>query len=542
MIFSPQTLGAPRLTQELRRVEALPRRTWSDAEAADLCRRFEALFARSPDARLFPLQAVALFGLGTVGGLFAPLGVGEGKTLIAFLAPSVTNAKRPLLVIPGELQGKTARDRERYAKAWTLPPLPVVTYQALSVVQGATKLESLKPDLLILDEAHRAKNFKDAACAKRLRRYLTAHPNTIVVCLSGTMTTRSLHDYAHLCAWCLGERSPVPLVWRDLECWAAALDEADGRQVAPGALAVLGPAATRAEARETFQRRLVETPGVVASTAAQGCSASIRVTAVEPPPSRVIDDAFHRLRTLWELPDGSPLVDVLEVYRAARQLALGFFSRWDPAPPKSWLRARAEWGAFVRKVLSHSRTLDTEKQVKLAHPDAPELVVWEAVRASFEPNPTPVWLCPSVLDFTSRWLMRTNGFVWTDSVAFGEAAAEQAGYPYHGAGGGEPLTRAVLSWHSQSEGRNLQRWSRNLVLGWPGGNKRSEQLMGRTHRAGQDADEVVFETLIACREHHDAFWKSHREATYVRQTTGAQQKLLLADYEFAITGNGPRWT
>ena len=63
----------------------------------------------------------------------------------------------------------------------------------------------------------------------------------VLYALSGTITKRSLHDFAHILEWCLGKRRmPLPSTQRDLEDWARAIDvdkERDFRpRMLPGAL------------------------------------------------------------------------------------------------------------------------------------------------------------------------------------------------------------------------------------------------------------------------------------------------------------------
>ncbi len=111
--------------------------------------------------------------------------------------------------------------------------------------------------------------------------------------------------------------------------------------------------------------------------------------------------------------------------------------------------------------------------------------------------------------------------------------------PYYGRGGlspsGEfidnaPTNRAIVaSIESNFEGRNLQHWSRALIVSPPQNGGRWEQILGRLHRDGQEAHEVLFEVLVTCIEHYHAIWRSLRDATYTEDTQGVPQKLLQAD-------------
>jgi hypothetical protein len=303
-----------------------------------------------------------------------------------------------------------------------------------------------------------------------------------------------------------------------------------------------------------FRRRLVETPGVVA-TKETPIDSSIEVQAVEPPTSHAIDRAFDTLRNAWETPDGWPIADGLAMFRHARELALGFFYRWNPRPPKHWLDARREWCSYVRQVLKHSRTLDSELQVRRAHPNARVLQRWLSVRDDFEPNTEPVWLCESVLNLASDWADKHGGIVWTEHTCFGMRLWED-GLRYYGRRGQDPRGRAIddhppgkamiASIQSNAEGRNLQAWCENLVISPPPNGQQWEQLIGRTHRDGQTADAVSFDVFTGCAEHVGAIHQAVRDCEYVLDSTGSPQKLLLAaldvpDATSIALRSGARW-
>jgi hypothetical protein len=75
----------------------------------------------------------------------------------------------------------------------------------------------------------------------------------------------------------------------------------------------------------------------------------------------------------------------------------------------------------------------------------------------------------------------------------------------------------------------LQRWSRNLVVAPPTSGKAWEQLLGRTHREGQQADEVSFEVFLPIQELKDCFERARADAKYLEETYGNRQKLNYAD-------------
>lgn len=561
------------LTQDLIRIANLPRRTWTPEEAQALADQMTQ-HLRTPNGqmRLFPVQAVALFELATVGGLFAPIPVGGGKSLASLLAPTVLQRVRgtgfrPLLIVPASLIKKTERDMQMLAEHWQIARfLKIMSYEYLGRAQAAQALEEFQPDLMFLDECHRAKNKRSAAVARRLTRFFAQHPGVVCAAASGTITTRSVQDYAHILRWCLpAAQTPVPLHFADLEMWSAALDERrgfDGR-ADPGELKILCNAEEqklwgrepRKAARLAFRRRLIETPGVVAAHESR-VGASLVIRAVRPKVAPVVDEAFKKLR-LWETPDGWPIPDGLTMARHARELVMGFYYIWNPRPPREWLEPRRLWCKFVREKLKHSRTLDSELQVRQwaeSIPFCEELQAWLEVKDSFEPNTEPVWLDTSTLDFAADWAHKNKGIIWTEHQCVGERLARDYGLPYYGKKGLDSAGRfiddhpanqsLVASVASNGTGRNLQKWANNLVLGLPPNGALDEQLLGRTHRPGQESDEVNFDVVITCAEHLEGLMQAKRDARYIEHTTGSPQKLLLATIDLPpdfFVGTGPRW-
>ena len=562
---SPET-STVKLNEELRRIERLPRRMWDNTAEQLALEMTELLRTSWGVMQLRPIQAVALYDIGIAGGLFGPLRVGAGKTLISLLAPVVAFAKRPLLLVPASLVGKTERDRKLLRMHWRLPnQIRVMSYEWLGRVQAAEALEDYAPDLVIADEVHRLKNPR-AACTRRMRRFMTAHPKTKFVGMSGTVTKRSILDYAHILKWSHAPKAaPLPQWYGDLELWADALDERKGqiKRANPGALRVLcndeenelWESEPRRAARQAYRRRLVETPGVVA-TKETPIDASIRIQDIEPPPSAAIDAAFSDLRYQWITPDEWPIMDGLTMFRHARELALGFYYIWNPRPPSYWLDARREWCAFVRKVLGHSQKLDSELQVRRKFADSDECQGWLAVRGDFVPNTEPRWIDDSVIKFCIKWAKKNTGIVWTEHTCFAERLAEVSGLPYYGRKGLDanncmieehPANKSLIaSIRSNSTGRNLQAWHNNLITSMPANGLQTEQLFGRTHRDGQEADEVSFDVLVSCAEHAGAFWQAKRDSEYVLDSTGSPQKILVADIDVVTADSimlrtGARW-
>lgn len=524
--------GSVRDSAELKRIRALPRRT----EPPRGCDRLSDVLTLDGAQTLRPVQAQSLGELHEQRGLLGLVRVGGGKTLVTYLAPVMVDAKRPLLIVPAKLVKKTERDFAELAQHWQGGGLVVKSYEWLSHMNHATFLDSYKPDMIVADECHKLKNVR-AACTRRVGRYMSAHPETIFVGLSGTLTKRSLMDFAHMAQWALGDGAPVPLTYKDLVEWCGALDESPIDLYEVGALKQFDEGDG---VRVGVQRRIRETPGVV-STTETPIDASLVIhdwwSDYEQP--REISDALEVLYEQWQTPSGIELVSAADVWRTARELALGFYYVWKETPPKKWLAARKRWAAFAREVLLRSRTLDTPAQVAQRFADDERVEAWQVIRDSYTPVVVPVWITREVVERAAQWARDRAGIVWTDLVAVGVALRGQ-GVPYYGEmgldGSGKPIENATggiaASVAANKEGRNLQHYSRNLILTPPTTGSDWEQLLGRTHRDGQMADEVSAEVFLGCAENAKAFTQAKADATYQQQLTGNPQKLLEATVTF----------
>lgn len=533
-------------TQELRRVLQLPRRVWTEDEGLGELVDYLTAAYKTPHGlmRLHAAQAMALGELSVYGGLFAPLAVGSGKTLVSLLASRAVSAVRPLLLIPAKLRGKTEAAIEAALEHWEFTPPKVLTYELLARDRGVTELEAYAPDLIIADEAHRLKNPR-AACTRRVKRYLGTDPRIHYVDLSGTTVKRSINDYAQRLAWAVGpERYPLPVGWSERRDWALALDPQtpDHERPRPGGLLLF---CDKGESlQEGYGRRLTETPGVISTPPRGGCAASIHIQKWDFPVCLAARRALKTLRELWELPNGETFCEAVDLWRHARSIACGFYYQPETPPPEAWSRARKAWHRFVRHTLAHRRSYDTELQVARACaagvlPRA-EHVAWVDIRDIYTPKRKAHWVCDCMLQKAARWASERKGIVWVEHVAFGEALAEASGLPYYHAQGlnasGESIEDArdssiIASIAACAEGFNLQHYSDNLVTAPPASGTTWEQLIGRTHRYGQQADEIAISVALTLREQQAALKQSIKDAIYIQETTKQEQKLLLADIE-----------
>jgi hypothetical protein len=572
-------------SSELRRVLGLARRTWDPAKREAVTERLSAAL-RMPGsrARLKPLQAMALAEFGLMGGCFAPLPTGEGKTLLTLLAPRMIACRSPLLIAPATLLEKTEEEEAIYRRDWALPPMiQKESYQTLGRVGSADKLDSYKPDCLMLDEGHFIKN-PSAGVTRRVLRYLRWARDfgyrVHVLFLTGNPMGTSIKDFAHILPFCLSaDRSPVPANDLDLTEWSRALDHdvPEHRRLEPGYLLELcrpGEPVTVG-----FQRRLRDTPGVILSEQPPlpiPLVCRTHVLDLDP----VQDQAIARLRQDWVTPDEIMCADGMEVWRHMREITTGFYEVWVPRAPIEWRGPRSAWYSECRDILtSNRRNLDTEDQVARyveAHPDhypgALDLLrAWRKVYPTFTPNPQAHWISHKVIDWIGAWARDPKHgagqcWIWTERPSVGAMLRERCGIPYYGQDGLDETTGrysrhhgtpgapaqgpACLSIRANGTGLNLQHYHRNLVVDVPASPILMEQMLARAHRPGQLAPAVSADFLIGSIEDVEAFWRAHALALRSQELTGQPQKICHALLEDVLTTHdvgrgayrGPRWT
>jgi hypothetical protein len=76
------------------------------------------------------------------------------------------------------------------------------------------------------------------------------------------------------------------------------------------------------------------------------------------------------------------------------------------------------------------------------------------------------------------------------------------------------------------KGKNLQAWNRQLVIEPPASGTVWEQLLGRTHRQGQRADDVIAVVYQHTDRVRAAVDRATAQARYIEQTQGTPQKMV----------------
>lgn len=569
-------------SKEFERIAALPRRQPRDWEQIAL--ELTALL-KTPEGTmtLRPIQAQALVEMGEQRGLFGSIVVGGGKTLISLLSPYVFDADRAILFLPAALVQKTVNESRVLAKHWRIRMPRLISYDEMGREAAEQLLQGQRPDLIIGDEIHRLKNWK-AGVTRRVARYMRQNPETPMVVMSGTVMKKTLQDFAHIVQWTHKDAAPVPLNDGELEEWANALDEGINplRRTDPGPLVDWCPEHTPTpeepyldeltRARRGFHDRFTSTPGVVA-TSTENVACSLYINILEYETNAATEANFATLRRDWATPDEWDIGEAAVAWMYARELAIGLHYVWDPRPIQAWRDARKAWNGYVRAALSKSRTLDTEKTVvtaledgRLDDADGREvLATWRKIQieSGFVINPDFHWHDDAALDVCVKWAKKGPGIIWVEHTFFGKELSKRTGLPYFGAKGldvnGRNLSDLVESINDKREkpgvilasvaacgtGFNLQPWRRNLITAVPAGAATWEQLLGRTHRPGQMADDIEVDVMIGCREHWEGWERAVAGAQAIQDTLGQPQKLILADRNFRFDiriKSGQRWS
>lgn len=537
--------GFVRNTAELKRVVALPRSIWNDRTDVDglIDLLTEEYSLPLGSMRLRPVQAVTLESLADNSGAFGLIGVGEGKTLITYLAPLVVNSERPLLIVPAKLKQKTIIEFAELAKHWQHTDIKVISYEWLSRIGAAEFLDEFQPDLVIADEAHKLKN-PSASVTRRVVRYLR-DTRAIFLPMSGTVANRSLMDFHHLLALAVGaETMPLPAPAAECKVWAQAVDEKVKGRARAGALRFLlndDEKPSLSNIRSAVGRRIHQTFGVV-NTQKKSVDASIVVSTFSPRMDKYIEQLIRNLISARVTPTGEEAMPT-DVHRHLRTLVSGFFYRWDPPPPRAWSKARSWWKSYARDILEQEdERFDSELQVANGVDrgdlnDGGALDGWREIRDEFKPNSVPEWITEHPL---REALKRDSGntIFWVEHIATGQKLEEISGLPYyHRLGmssegdfiGQHKSGSLIASIASNAEGRNMQHYAHNVIVTPPASGRTMEQLMGRTHRTGQKADEVGFEIMTGHPSIVGHLQQAIADARFIHATTGQPQKLLLAD-------------
>ncbi len=481
---------------------------------------------------LKPIQAQALDEFATTNGGFFSIKVGGGKTLIAFLLPTLVQAGSPVFLTKPKLVLQAQRMYAEYSNHWRLPEIQFVSYSALSSIKHASILYDLTPDLIICDEAHTFTT-GNSVRTKRFKHYLRSHPHTNVVFMSGSLVKGSLKKYAPLANLALGPMSPLPRTYPVMEEWAAALDPGPF-QTPPGRLLEFCTPGETVE--EGVGRRIFETVGCITSGNKEA-STTNTFKVFKPKMCKEIHELLKKQNETWETPGGEVFMTALEKWRHDGELSCGFYYKrvWPNNEPKDlqnrWLDARREWKRELREFIrSQGRIgLDSPKLVEMAAGagkiEFHNWKAWEEIKPLAKPKTEAVWVTMEYVEALKQWAQEhQNGLMWYEHDALGQMLIKHL----NAFKGIKVLSRPGFG--TGTDGLQKE-FNKQLFTFPPSSQDMWEQTLGRLDREGQKSEEI--ETWVAwhTKAARGAFTSALEEAIVQQRLTGTNHKLVISDKE-----------
>tara|TARA_R110002012_G_scaffold39245_1_gene108667 strand:- start:11064 stop:13061 length:1998 start_codon:yes stop_codon:yes gene_type:complete len=323
------------------------------------------------------------------------------------------------------------------------------------------------------------------------------------------------------------------------------------------------------EARDAFRRRLESTAGVVLT---KDASCPARLVIEELTTAGAFAPEVAAFDSTWRLPNGEEIVEAKDAARHRRTLKWGFYRTWDwasvgfpgrPADPEAgfeavppgdheWLDARRDWASALKNYLdNHARVgfdspalvRDAAKAGDLGSAMLGTWLRWAAVADRYwsrdpetaakqqQPPGLVLWIDRertqrAMRETITEWKSQVGrGVIWYSSPTL-EPFLESLGFATFGRGTDVPYNSCdfpACSIIVHGTGKNLQAWSEGLILQPPASNYRWEQLIGRHHRPGQEADEVRVRLV------GELPGAAMQEAVAAMDIGGQRPRLLLAD-------------
>lgn len=555
---APKLVSAEAARTEMDRILRIKREALEDT-GADLSRKWTEALRKHPNAPpLRPIQGVALEVASRAAapkGMIGNVTVGGGKTLIFALIPQVTQVERPVLLLEPSLVEPAQREWWLWAKHYWFEPPNVLPYSILSSPQGTDVLERMSPGAVLADECQALKAYT-AARTRRFLRYMVANPHVRFFGLTGTLTTTSIKDYAHLAELALREETPIPLVDDLLDLWASVLSaegEPNGRAYyhlrplakwagVPEPKEDCKEAEKKAAFQNAYSERWHQTPGTV-NTSGSSCDARIELRGHRFALPDALKDAMREARSGWVRPDGVEIVDGLDMARVMKQMSMGFYYIWDwpdGEEDKDYVEARRAWGRGAHGwVERHGRRgLDSPGLLdkSLAKSGTPEELLgdwntWQKQKEKPDPPTKAVWIdYTPVLEAVAWASQHERAILWFSNNAVGEAL-QDFGIPTLWAGVPDPKRTPVvaLSIAVYHRGFNLQAWDTQLVMEPPTSGAIWEQLIGRTHRYGQQSDVIHIDVMQHAWPLVRAMARARDRSRYIEASSKQPQKLLMAN-------------
>ena len=339
--------------------------------------------------------------------------------------------------------------------------------------------------------------------------------------------------------------------------------------------------------RAAYRHRLNTCPGVVASSDMEiGTSlilSNTKATGHTREGWQKLLDLIDDVETRWVTPNGDEIEHAIHTYKWLYELNSGFYNElvWPEteefarrrktsvedahttlALAQSYHRLHQDYARNLRDwIKSRARPgLDTPFTIgsdMLAHGDKNVGKAlyrsWKTMKdADFDDRPdrdsNAIRVCDHKIEEALVWasnLKEPRGIIWVFHKEIGEWAVEKLSEVFDNVlacPAGKQYDKAIIdatnanklvvaSMSAHGTGKNLQHFQNQFFLQWPRDATLAEQVLGRTHRSGQTADELLVHTCHSSVFDRINFSACLNDSLYIHQTTGQRQKLVYCSYD-----------
>jgi len=495
-------------------------------------------------ARLTEDQKGAITEAWAMRGGVLVLRVGAGKTLISLILTRLVKDQygyKTLLLLPANLKETVRREYRKWKSKFTIALPEMMSYSYIS--RNETAIDEVSPDVIIADECF----YLGAMSTRTLRvvKRLEENPDTWFVGMAGTLGP--FEKYSTVMEMALGDHSPVPrhgsahTAWMHLTDSRQEVGAYEWEKIFP-----LAPqrimTARRAGYQEALREHLQKSPGIYI-TKSKDIGTSLRIYYHQN-----IDLGDEVLRTIehmesvLEVPGGDTFASDSQRVDACTQAMQGFYYSWDwgTTPEKvklRWLHARRDIsiavGAFIEETREKTgRVLSPDQVARMDPEHLPYWLVasasrWESIKGTASPQRRQNRLQGGLGAWAST--VGKNPLIWHRHVEVPNTPQLAKLPTFEESRQSELSGKRCLIQMSNAVGKNLQAdWNENVLLYLPGADL-MEQLMGRTHRRGQVADEVIVHVPYC---HPILRKKVHNIKTGAKdamRSKGERHKILYAD-------------
>jgi hypothetical protein len=291
----------------------------------------------------------------------------------------------------------------------------------------------------------------------------------------------------------------------------------------------------------------------------------------QTPDGDELDWAMHRFKWLWELssgfynslrwPDSEKIqrkhaCTAVEADRllAAAQYHHGLVRLYHKAL-NEFLKGAHIPGCDTPLLVAAAikRSIDQADEYKGPRIPPPLVTAWADARNALYPDlpvreSIPVRVCDYKVAAAVAWAKENKeGIIWHHHPEIGIWLCEmlrEAGIQHTYAPAGENekayAEGLVVASMAHGTGKNLQHQHKQLFLEVRREASIMEQVIGRTHRAGQEADEVYADIFISTGFDLALFNACLADADYIQSSMGTTMKLCYASYNPVIPPTNPR--